>query len=239
MRQYALGARCLMQVLIEALDDPAAQPCGRCSVCTGVLPEPGHHPDPSAVRAATDFLRNQTRIVEQRKIWPRGVNRSGRIVACSEGRAVAYANDPGWPDLVAEVAGPDGPPSPELVDALIQTLRAWRPPKPAVIIALPDPERPDRIEGIVEDLSKRLRLPVVDALSWNGPSVPDRLASRAHVAIVEERLRGPAEAIDIPSGTILLVCASARTRWTLTVAGAVLREAGASDVLPLVAHLAP
>lgn len=239
MRQYAHGARCLMQVLIEALDDPAAQPCGRCSVCTGVLPEPGHRPDPSAVRAATDFLRGQTRIVEQRKIWPRGVNRSGRIVACSEGRAVAYANDPGWPDLVAEVTGPDGPPSPELVDALIQALQAWRPPKPAAIIAVPDPERPHRIEGIVEDLSTRLRLPVADALRWEGPSVPDRLASGAHVAIVEERLRGPAQDVDIPSDTILLVCASARTRWTLTVAAALLREAGASDVLPLVAHMAP
>ena len=39
MRAYTRGARCLMQLLQEALDDPSAQPCGRCSVCLGRLPE--------------------------------------------------------------------------------------------------------------------------------------------------------------------------------------------------------
>ena len=119
-----------MLVLIEALDDPAAQPCGRCSVCTGILPRPGHQPDPAAMRAAAAFLRAQTRVIAPRRLWPRGVTRSGKIVACSEGRAVAYANDPGWPELITELDGLDAPPSPELLDALIGVLRDWRPPKP-------------------------------------------------------------------------------------------------------------
>ncbi len=44
MRDYARGARCLMQILTEALDDPEAGRCGRCSVCTGELPDPGCGP---------------------------------------------------------------------------------------------------------------------------------------------------------------------------------------------------
>lgn len=238
MREYARGARCLMLVLIEALDDPAAQPCGRCSVCTGILPLPGHQPDPAAVRAAAAFLRSQTRFIAPRKLWPRGVTRSGKIVACSEGRAVAYANDPGWPELIAELEGPDAPPSPELVDALIGVLRDWRPPKPGAIAAVPDPTHPQRTAGIVEALSTRLRLPAIDALTWAGPKVPDKLASGAHVVIVEERLLW-ANAVDIPEAAILLVSATARSRWTLTVAAAMFREAGATDALPLVAHLKP
>ncbi len=35
MRAYVRGERCLMELLQESLDDPAAEPCGRCSVCRG------------------------------------------------------------------------------------------------------------------------------------------------------------------------------------------------------------
>ena len=41
MRRYASGSGCLMEFLQLALDDPDPHPCGRCSVCTGTLPEPG------------------------------------------------------------------------------------------------------------------------------------------------------------------------------------------------------
>ena len=39
MRRYVRGERCLMQLLQEALDDPSAAPCGRCSACLGRLPD--------------------------------------------------------------------------------------------------------------------------------------------------------------------------------------------------------
>ncbi len=35
MRSYTRGDRCLMELLQEALDDPHAESCGRCSVCRG------------------------------------------------------------------------------------------------------------------------------------------------------------------------------------------------------------
>ncbi len=35
MRSYVAGRQCLMQLLTSSLDDPEAQPCGRCSVCRG------------------------------------------------------------------------------------------------------------------------------------------------------------------------------------------------------------
>src|ERR671920_2131294 len=38
MRAYVAGERCLMELLQTSLDDPAAEPCGRCSVCRGQLP---------------------------------------------------------------------------------------------------------------------------------------------------------------------------------------------------------
>jgi ATP-dependent DNA helicase RecQ len=45
--------------------------------------------------------------------------------------------------------------------------------------------------------------------------------------------------VEIPAGPLLLVDARLRSGWSVTVAGALLREAGASAVLPLVLHQWP
>ncbi len=42
-----------------------------------------------------------------------------------------------------------------------------------------------------------------------------------------------------PAGPVLLVATDVRTRWTATVAAALLREQGASQVLLLALHLRP
>jgi ATP-dependent DNA helicase RecQ len=44
---------------------------------------------------------------------------------------------------------------------------------------------------------------------------------------------------EVAEATVLLVAATAQTGWTLTVAAALLREAGADRVLPLVANQRP
>ena len=45
--------------------------------------------------------------------------------------------------------------------------------------------------------------------------------------------------VEVPAGTLLLVDDTWRTGWTATIAAAVLREAGAVAVAPLVAHQLP
>ena len=54
MRAYTRGERCLMELLQESLDDPHAEPCGRCSVCRGGLPDAlDGAPTPATVAAVT------------------------------------------------------------------------------------------------------------------------------------------------------------------------------------------
>jgi ATP-dependent DNA helicase RecQ len=43
----------------------------------------------------------------------------------------------------------------------------------------------------------------------------------------------------LPDGPLLLVDDTYRSGWTMTVAAALLREAGAAAVLPLVVHQLP
>lgn len=153
---------------------------------------------------------------------------------------MAFADDPGWPELIAEIDGPDAPPSAELLDALLAVLHDWRPEKPVVLVPVPVPGTGHHIRshGMTTELGDRLQLPVADLLQWTGPPVPDGLASGATVAALETHLQ-MAQSAQVPAGPILLVAESARTRWSLTLAGALLREAGATTVLPLVAHLKP
>jgi ATP-dependent DNA helicase RecQ len=45
--------------------------------------------------------------------------------------------------------------------------------------------------------------------------------------------------VETPAGPLLLVDARYRSGWSITVAAALLREAGATAVLPLVLHQLP
>src|SRR6202042_2474161 len=57
MAVFGTDGRCLMRVLQEELDDPAADDCGRCSVCTE--PRFARAPDPALVEQAGRHLRSR------------------------------------------------------------------------------------------------------------------------------------------------------------------------------------
>ena len=82
------------------------------------------------------------------------------------------------------------------------------------------------------------RLPLLDALQLVGP-VPDADApSAAEVSQLFGSLDLRPEA-SVPTGPLLLVDVRYRSGWSVTVAAALLREAGATAVLPLVLHQLP
>lgn len=241
MRAYAAGSRCLMQILTEALDDPESAACGRCSVCTGGLPGPGRDPDPALVGTAQRYLRARTTMVEARKLWPGGTARRGRIAGIANGRAVAFADDPAWPTLVAELAGPDAEPSQELRDALVGVLTSWRsdwPERPVAVVAVPSRSHPQRVHGMAAHIADVGRLPLLEPMRVGGAPAPTGVSSTIRVGHLLDTLTLDAE-VDLPRGPLLLVDDVARTRWTLTVAAALLHDAGATSLLPLVGHLLP
>ena len=241
MRVYAAGARCLMQVLTEALDDPDAGVCGRCSVCTGELPFPGARPDPERVTAARRHLRGRRHLIEPRKLWPAGGARRGRIVGIAPGRSVAFADDPAWLAVTDELAGPDAEPSGELREALVDVLRRWSrewDERPLAIVPVPSRSHPVRVAGMAAHLAEVGRLPLLDALRVTGPAPRDGVSSGARVRELLDGM-GRDESVALPEGPVLLVDDVARTGWTLTVAAALLRDGGAGPVLPLVGHRRP
>ncbi len=241
MRQYAHGQGCLMAYLQTALDDPLPTPCGRCSVCTGHLPFPGLSPSPEKLIAARDFLRGMDVAIEPRKRWPGGVGRRGAIRGFDAGRAVAFADDPAWvTELQALRTAVSGDVPAEILAGAVALLGRWAkswPARPLCVVPLPSPDMALN-RRVADDIAQKGRLPLLDVFSWTGGPAPDDAASTPVVAHLESAIRLAPDAA-LPAGPVLLVAADVRTRWTATVAAALLRERGASQVLLLALHLRP
>ncbi len=257
MRSYAGGKGCLMRFLQEALDDPDPADCGRCSVCTGVLPAPGARPGAARVEAARVFSRGQDVVIEPRKMWPSGgvravrgganssagPARKGRIAAgCSDGRALAFADDPGWSEVLAPLfAQPDAPAPQAVLDGVVDVLRRWKRTwgeRPVAVVPMPSALHPHLIRSVTQHLSTVGKLLLVDALRLTGPTPNEDAASGARVAALLGAITLRPD-VTVPSGPLLLVDACLRSGWSVTVAGVLLREAGAAAVLPLVVHRLP
>lgn len=240
MRHYAHGDGCLMQFLQQALDDPDPQPCGHCSVCDGELPAPGCAPAPELVEAASRYFRGQDVIVEPRKLWPTGTpGHKGKLTAVAEGRALAFADDPAWNDIIAGLWQSDQPAPDDVLAGMVGVLHRWskRWLRPTAIIPMPSRRFPMLINSVAEHLGRVGRLPVIEALTVTGPRPTENTSSIVRVkdlvatlnVIEDVRLGGP----------VLLVDDTIRTRWTSTVAAELLGQAGAQAVLPLAIHQLP
>ncbi|MCW2812291.1 MAG: putative ATP-dependent helicase [Friedmanniella sp.] len=240
MRSYAHGEGCLMQFLQLALDDPDPRPCGQCSVCTGELPAPGPHPSPAAVERAATYFRGQDVVVEPRKLWPAGLpDRKGKIGFLVPGRALAFADDPAWSgELEALWRGDEAAP-PVILDAMVQVLKRWSTSwrRPVAVVPMPSRRFPTLVRSVAEHLATVGRLPLVDALEVTGPPPASDTAStaRAKDLLYRTTLRSDARF----DGPVLLVDDLIRSRWTMTVAGSLLAQGGATAVLPLAIHQRP
>ena len=197
--------------------------------------------NPSAARA---FLRGAEVVIEPRKLWPRGSGsgRSGRIPGALEGRALLYADAPEWREAARAVAGPDGELAGDVVDGVIAVLTRWRDTwaqRPVAVVPMPSRRHPRMVAGLAERIASVGHLPVVDALTADGPPPPADVASGPRVEAllvglrVRDGVRWPEE------GPVLLVDDTYRSGWTMTVAASLLRGAGVEAVLPLVVHQLP
>jgi ATP-dependent DNA helicase RecQ len=240
MRRYAHGEGCLMRFLQLALDDPDPAPCGRCSVCTGELPAPGARPTPETIQAAQRFFRGLDVLVEPRKLWPsrlEGVK--GKINFLAEGRAIAYADDPAWQETIDRISDRDGEAPQEILDAAVEAMKRWSRSwqRPTAVVPMPSRRRQSLINSVAGHLAGVGRLPLVEALEITGPRPTEDAASGVRV---RELLTG----LGLRSGTqlsgpVLLVDDTIRSRWTMTVAGKLLTDAGADSVLPFAVHQLP
>ena len=244
MLDYERGAGCRMEFLQRALDDDTALPCGRCDVCAGTW-FPDTIPD-AALFTARGQLQRVGVDLEPRGQWPTGMSRlgvplSGKIPpaqALSPGRALARLTDLGWGQRLRELLRVDAPVSPELLRACVGVLSGWGwSERPTGIVALPSRSRPLLVDSLARGLSEIGRLPFLGTLDLvdGGPIGAAGGNSAFRLAGVWGRLAVPpqlAASLAGGGGPVLLVDDLVDSRWTMTVAAQVLRQAGADAVLP-------
>ena len=243
MRHYAAGDGCLMQFLQQALDDESSGPCQKCSVCTGELPPPGNLLLVESVESARQHLRGVDTIIEARKMWPSGIDDGprGRIQGALDGRALTFADEPGWPTVSELIAGVDRDVPDDIMTGIIQVLARWRaswPARPVAVVPIPSRRHPRMVRDLASRIGAAGKLPVLDVLTVTGSAPSGSLTSPRRVEHLTQTL-SVMPGRTLPPGPLLLVDDAYRSGWTMTVAASLLRARGASSVMPLVIQQLP
>lgn len=125
-----------------------------------------------------------------------------------------------------------------LVNACLRTLKEWDwQSRPVAVTRLPSLGRPTLVSSLAAGIASAGRLELLPPLSLAGDARPlDRSTNSAY------RLRDVWSRFEIPpdlsarlpglTGPVLLVDDLVDSRWSLTVAGRLLRRHGATAVLP-------
>jgi ATP-dependent DNA helicase RecQ len=228
MRRYLSSDDCLMQQLRAALNDPAPERCGRCMNDTGPLASTGVEPE--NIEAALAFLRGEVISIEPRKVRPPGltIDLNLRVHNIEPGRALSRWGDPGFAERVRADKYDNGRFSDELVDAIVRMVRTWGPdPAPEWVTSVPS--------NLVEDFAQRvatgLGLPYVESLHRVATRRPQKTMQNSNQQA--RNVLGAFEVQAIRTEPVLLIDDMVDSRWTMTVAGALLRAAGSGPVYPV------
>jgi len=233
---YATTHRCLMAYLRGQLDDPDSTPCSRCANCTGHRPSP--RVSPALAAEAQRFLAGQDLVLHPRLQWPQGIpGLRGRIderLRIQPGRALATLGGPGWGPVVRELLAADGPVPDDVVDAVVRVLGRWAwSERPTWVSFVPSRQHPKLVEDLARRIAEVGRLQLHQVLERTRGGEPQlAMANSTHQC---RNVHGAFTVNSpVPPGGVLLVDDTADSKWTLTVVGALLREAGAGAVYPLV-----
>ncbi|WP_133753311.1 RecQ family ATP-dependent DNA helicase [Naumannella halotolerans] len=256
MLDYENTDGCRMEFLARQLDDPHATTCERCDNCTRAAGRPAWLPTQvpaGAGEQAAAALDQPGVVIDPRGQWPPGLDRfgieaKGRIrteQAAAPGRVLARLSDLGWGTPLRELFTTDeaGVPvdaevPPALAKGCLQVLAGWDwDQRPVAVVAMPSRSRPQLVRSLAAGLARAGNLVDLGDLDLVGELPPSGSSGNSawRVGSVWRAFAAGSElAARLPNapGPVLLVDDYIDSRWTMTVAAKVLREAGASAVLP-------
>jgi ATP-dependent DNA helicase RecQ len=192
--------------------------------------------DVAVVSKAREHLRWAELMVEPRLQWPSGMAEpKGRIaeeLRLQPGRALSVLNDGGWGGLVKK-----GLEAGEFADQLVVAAaelvgKRWRPDPPPTWVTCVPTSRPE-VAGFTERLAAAVGLPFRPVVVKRRETKPQTELENSHQQFAN--VWGAFAIEGAPAGEpVLLVDDLVDSRWTLTVVGAALLEAGSGPVSPFV-----
>jgi len=240
MSEYMAGEMCLMQFLEREMDDRSGRRCGRCAVCVGQpLIDPTY--DRDTAQRAHMYLLEIDRPIEPRGRWPeaafsqypwRGPIESS--VRLEHGRVLCLWGDEGWGVRVRSGKAASSFDD-ELVHAVVtMLLDRWQPyPPPQWVTCVPSLRAPRLVSDFSQRVAQALGLPFKPCVRKLRPTEPQKAMQSGYRQA--HNLDG-AFAVDAWTGIegpVLLIDDVVDSRWTFTVVGALLRQAGSGPVYPM------
>lgn len=245
MLDYLDSDQCRMAFLQHTLDDPEPARCGRCDRCAG--PWYGSAVGEDAVATARAELHRVGVEVPSRSLWPSGMERlgvpvSGRIGAqegASAGRVLARYTDLGVGQRLRELlTGGDGPVPDWVLPLCVQVLKEWDwSERPTAVVAVPSQRHRELVSSLAARIASVGRLVDLGELSTTRSLEGQEAATNSAYRLRQvfgrfELTAEQQEFLREASGPVLLVDDLVDSRWTMTVAAALVRGAGAPAVLP-------
>ena len=243
MEQYLATDECRMVFLAHQLDDTTAQPCGRCDNCAGRW---WSEDIDAGLRDSAQTLLSAVGLpVAPRAQWPTGMPKAGIDIKgkipegerADTGRVIARLTDLGAGQTLRQFLAPAAPdeqiPGP-IGDLAVSVLADWDwAVRPDCVVGIPSAHRPNSAQSLAQGLAAVGRMEYLGQLELlRDPGSPD-VNSAYRVKNLWDALRvGPQLEAAVTGRTVLLTDLEIASRWTMTIAARLLRQAGAAAVLP-------
>ncbi|MDN5685527.1 MAG: DEAD/DEAH box helicase [Brachybacterium sp.] len=238
--------------------DAASAPAGTDSPATGAEPVPGADSSQEAVARLLDRVGVP---VDPRKQWPQGLDRLGLTAESGaalrgnippgerleEGRALARMSDLGWAVplralLHVDEQGHrvDAPLTPAIAQRVVEVLADWDwDRRPAAVLGIGSTTRPQLVRELTAGIARLGKMQDLGDLPLAADAAPlfgarnsaFRVAALWDRFVITPELTEQLSALE--GAPILLVDDEIDTRWTMTLAGRLLRRAGSGPILPL------
>jgi ATP-dependent DNA helicase RecQ len=235
---YIDSDKCLMNFLQNSLDDPHSSKCGKCANCRDDTKMPLDVSHENGVEAALFLKHSEFDIKPRKKIEANALPMYGWSGIIAEniraeiGKSLSRWGDAGWGRIVTEDKHQNHFRD-ELVDAMGEMIidRWSLDPKPTWLTCIPSKRHPDLVPDFAQRLAKKLGIPFKPVIIKTSETAPQKEQENSFFQC--QNLDGIFEINgEVSDEPVLLIDDVIDSGWTLTIASALLREAGSGIVYP-------
>lgn len=232
---------CYNRFIINALDDKTEENCGICGNCLKCEEYPSEISD-NAMESAENYLKNKYYEILPRKKWDTVYGteseKSKNLIdpPNETGICLSRYGHPIYGKLVEIGKYRDNRFDDKLVNRSAEILSPFIDLHEITALTYVPSLRSDIVKDFAERLAERLQLPCLELIEKKEARKQKEMANSSFQlknALKSFRLAEDVEEDDIPEN-ILLVDDVVDSKWTITVCGSILTDAGAAHVYPFV-----
>lgn len=228
---------CLSKYVVNKLNDYTACDCGKCANCTGKSILDGLEvPTGEEIYKAQKMIDSKHLTIEPRVRWPEKENDFDENTIISRpnenGLALAKYGDAGYGAMVAYDKYHAESYRSELVKKAAEVIKNSIPYKENVVVTNIPSQRNTKVERLAKDIASILQYEYKDYLKAESGTNQQKTMQNSFFQYKNAAAKIKLKDESAVSGNVILVDDMVDSRWTLTVAGSILRKAGADSVFP-------